>query len=278
METRFEVRMKSADLAEIDIYGVIGGDMFEDGITSKQVGDLLKKASGAKTIFVYINSGGGSFFEGQAIASQLSRHPARIEVFIDSLAGSAATTIAAAGDVVRMAEDAWYMIHNPWTVAMGDYREFRSQAEKTERFAHSMAEVYARRSGKQVSEIRDMMDEETWMTAKEAMDIGLVDEVTEPARMAACIDMSILEKFKHTPEGMLAKVPGDAPAEADVKADSEETAEIIPLPTRENKELQVKLAKMQTVISKLREDEPSSKVNHEAGSETDAVASNVNVQ
>lgn len=274
MSNRFEVKMMSDDHAEIEVYGTIGADMFDDGITAKDVAAELKKAANAKTIRVYINSGGGSFFEGQAIASQLIRHPARVEVFIDALAGSAATTIAAAADHVTMAADAWYMIHNPWSGMMGDYRDFRVQAEKMERFAQSMAEMYARLTGLKVTDIRDMMDDETWMTAAEAMEKGFVDAVSEEAKIAACVDPRILAAFKHVPT----PVKSDVVEEADIKEDSEKpaTAEIIELPSAQNKDLQVKLAKMQTVLSQRVRKESGLKVNHEADQTHDAKASDSN--
>lgn len=186
-------------VSELWIYDEIGEDWFGEGITAKNlVAELNDITSG--TIDVHLNSPGGSVFDGQAIYTALVNHPANVTVHIDGIAASIASVIACAGNDIVMAENAMMMIHDPWSIAIGNAEEMRKNADVLDAIAKSMVAVYVARTGKDEAEIRDVMQAETWFTASEALDFGLATEVAPALRMAASFDLS---KFKHAPKALV---------------------------------------------------------------------------
>jgi ATP-dependent protease ClpP protease subunit len=170
-----ELRAESTDAATISILDVIGQDFWGDGVTAKRVAGALR-AIGSKPVTVTINSPGGDVFEGLAIYNQLREHPAEVTVKVIGLAASAASFIAMAGDKIEIAKSGFFMIHNSWVVAMGDRNALRDVADWLEPFDSSMAEIYADRSGQSVTELTSMMDKETWIGGKAAVDMGFADD------------------------------------------------------------------------------------------------------
>ena len=187
-------------VTEMLLYDDIGEGFF-GGISAKQVVEDLQDIK-ASTINVRINSPGGSVHEGFAIANALRDHKAKVIVDVDALAASIASYIAVeAADEVRMADNSMMMIHNAWTVGMGDAAELRRTADLLDKHNEIIVEAYARRSGGDVSQVREWMDAETWFNAEEARDVGLADTVTEEAaKAAAWFDA---ERFRNAPQWLL---------------------------------------------------------------------------
>lgn len=177
--------------AEISIYDAIGGHE----INAKQFSDDLK-ALDVDTIHLRINSPGGSVIDGNAIFNALTRHKAKVITHIDGLAASMASVIAMAGDEIHMADNALFMVHNPWTVTMGSADELRADADLLDKMAASILNAYSR-SQYEPAEIKDLMDAETWLTAQEALDAGFIDKIEGGLKAAATIyDMA--SSFDHT--------------------------------------------------------------------------------
>jgi enoyl-CoA hydratase/carnithine racemase len=107
----------------------------------------------------------------------LERHKAKVVAHIDGLAASAATAIAVAADEVLMAAGAMFMIHNAWTIAIGDKNDFLECAALLEKVDGTLADRYAAHTGKPVSELKTLMDAETWFTAEEAVEFGFASAV-----------------------------------------------------------------------------------------------------
>jgi ATP-dependent Clp protease protease subunit len=181
---------------EIFIYDDIGPDWL-GMVGAKGIVDQLKKFGNDADVEVRINSPGGSVTEGQAIYNAFARHKGKVRMVIDSLAASMGSYIAMAGDEIEIAENAMLMVHNPWTLAMGDAAELRQTADVLEKFQSSSTEVYARRSGQKFDKVRELMDSETWLTAQEAVDLGFADSVGQEMKDAQA-------KVK---EGRFAKTP-----------------------------------------------------------------------
>ena len=120
----------------------------------------------ASTIHLRINSPGGDVFAARAMEQALKEHPAKIVTHIDGVAASAATYIALAGDEVRMADGAMFMIHNAWTYAAGDKNDLTKTATLLAKIDGTLAKTYADATGKDVKEIAKLMDAETWFTAQ----------------------------------------------------------------------------------------------------------------
>ncbi len=189
-KARKAFRMAAKDgVGEILIFDEIGGGFFTDGVTAKGFADDLKALGKIRTLNIFINSPGGSVFEGVAIFNQLKRHPARKNVFIDGMAASIASVIAMAGDEISVAANGFIMIHEAWAVAVGNAAELRKTAGQLEKITDSILGTYAARTGAPENVIGDMMAEETWMNAEEAVERGFADKITEEVAIAAHFDL-----------------------------------------------------------------------------------------
>lgn len=197
MSSWFSIKAKSETEAEVMIYDEIGFY----GTTAKQFAADLAGIK-AKTINLRLNTPGGDVFDGLAIYNALKSHPAEIVVHIDGLAASMGSVIALAGDKIRIAKNAYMMIHNPWTMAAGDASDLRKTADTMDKLADTLADTYAAKTGKTPKEMREAMQEETWMNAKESLAFGLVDEIAdEDGDLPAAVAVTVT-KFAKAPEAL----------------------------------------------------------------------------
>jgi ATP-dependent Clp endopeptidase proteolytic subunit ClpP len=192
--------------AEIVIYDEIGAF----GIPAKVFLDELKALGPVAELTVRINSPGGSVFDGVAIYNALKRHDAAITVWIDGIAASIASMIAMAGDEVVMPENAMLVLHDPSGLVAGTAADMRAMAEALDRMKGGMVAAYREKSGRDDAEIEGLMAAETWLSAEEAVDLGLADRVEQPVRMAAHFDLSC---FRNTPPQLAALVATPNPQE-----------------------------------------------------------------
>ncbi len=193
----FNIKALAKKEAEISIYDEIGGW----GISSKDFATGLKEVGDVNHIALHLNSPGGSVFEGMAIYNVLKSHKASVTVYVDGLAASMGSVIAMAGDVVVMPENALMMIHNPWSMAAGDADELRKNAELLDKIKSQMINLYSSKTGQSDATISAMMDDETWFTGSEAVELGFADELADAVEIAASFDLS---KFGNTPKNLLA--------------------------------------------------------------------------
>jgi ATP-dependent protease ClpP protease subunit len=154
------------------------------GAGSKEFLADLGKLSG-QHIHLRINSPGGSVVEGTAIYNALRRHEGGLTVHIDAMAASMASVIAMAGAPVYMADNALLMIHNPWTVSMGESKDLRKEADLLDKLKVNLRNAYVRKTGINAEEIGAMMDAETWLDAVEAVALGFADAIEEGVAAAA---------------------------------------------------------------------------------------------
>ena len=227
--------------AEVSIYDAIGGY----DINAKQFAEELKGIE-AETIHLRINSPGGSVVDGNAIFNALNRHDAKIITHIDGLAASMASVVAMVGDEVHMADNALMMIHNPWTITMGDADDLRADAELLDKMSNSIINAYSR-SQYEAEEIKDLMDAETWFTAQEAYDAGLIDHIETGLRAAASDITALAEGSElHVPaEKQIASLTKQL--EAVAKA-SEQTSGELAEQIVVNQELQAKIDEAQAKV------------------------------
>lgn len=186
---KFEIK-NEGDTSTIYIYDAIGSFF---GIDAKQFVNDLNSVS-ASNISLRINSPGGDVFEAKAIANAIKQHPAKVTAYVDGLAASAATTIALAADEVVMAEGSFFMIHNAWSLAMGDADEMRKMGDMLEKVTDSIANEYVAKTGKDKEQVRTWMNEETWFTAEEAKAQGFIDSIQQGAKASAMWDVSGYDK------------------------------------------------------------------------------------
>jgi ATP-dependent Clp endopeptidase proteolytic subunit ClpP len=201
--------------AEIVIYDEIGAF----GIPAKAFLDELKALGPVAELTVRINSPGGSVFDGVAIYNALKRHDAAITVWIDGIAASIASMIAMAGNEVVMPENAMLMLHDPSGLVMGTATDMRGMAEALDRMKAGMVAAYRDKSGRDDAEIEALMAAETWLSAREAVALGLADHVEQPVKMAAHFDLS---RFRNTPPQLAALFATPSPQEDDM-SDSHKT-------------------------------------------------------
>jgi len=159
------------------IYDVIGG--FFGGVNAQEVAEALDEHPNATSIHVRINSPGGDVFDGVAIGDALKRHPAQVYAHIDGLAASAATGVAMAADWVEIAEGGMFMIHNAWTIVMGNRHEMTATATLLGKVDADINKTYAKKTGASTEQITEWMDAETWFTAEEAKVVGFVDAIAD---------------------------------------------------------------------------------------------------
>ncbi|WP_058953050.1 head maturation protease, ClpP-related [Clostridium tyrobutyricum] len=185
---------ENSNEGELLLYGDISDSTWwGDEITPKNFKEELDSLGDIKTLNVYINSGGGDVFAGQAIYSMLKRHSATVNVYVDGLAASIASIIAMAGDNVKMPKNSMLMVHNPWSFGMGNANDFRKLADDLDKVRESMISVYEDKTGMEKEKIVELLDAETWMTAEEAVEFGFADEIEEEKQVAASLNNRIFD-------------------------------------------------------------------------------------
>lgn len=195
---------------EVYVYGEIG----TWGITANQfVRDLAALDDGVSPIVVAFNSVGGDLFDGLAIHNALSRLGERCTGRVDALAASAASVAVCGAHKVVIASNAMLMIHNPWTYAAGDAEDLRKVATALDQAMEAIIAAYkAKAPDIDEVELRRMVNAETWLTASEAVALGLADEVGEGVTVKACLGQGgALQRYQHAPQELLAQL--DEPPE-----------------------------------------------------------------
>ncbi|MGE8122568.1 head maturation protease, ClpP-related [Pseudomonas fulva] len=168
----------------ITIYGVIGEDWYGEGVTLKRI-DAALRAIGDREVTVYINSPGGDMFEGIAIYNRLLEHSQMVTTKVLGMAASAASIIYLAGAERQVASSAFLMIHNCWTFLAGNRHYLRDVADDMQEFDAAMSDLYAETSGQTPESMAELMDDETFIRGKLAVELGLATgllaatEVTE---------------------------------------------------------------------------------------------------
>lgn len=161
--------------ADLFLEGEIASETwFGDEVTPAAFRADLAKASG-RDVTVWINSPGGDVFAASLIYTALMEHKGHVTVKVEGLAASAASVIAMAGETVLMAPTAFMMIHNPWELAAGNAEQLRHEADVLDEIAEGLITAYQIKTGLSKNKIRQMMADETWMSAQTAIDNGFAD-------------------------------------------------------------------------------------------------------
>jgi len=230
--------------AELDTQEGVGGAWF----SMRQVGDTLKvfidgavgyyeqsyvnfanelgKYEGkVSKVEVDINSPGGEVFTGIQAKNALEQFPTPVEVTISGLAASIATIIMLGGDTVKADASAMVMIHNPWVFLAGNASELRKEASLLDKMSDVMRQAYVSKTGMEDELVKAFMDDETWLTAAEAKDLGFIDSVGG-AQMFASAEKPTKEhpaaKAETTAEATAELPKAEATTEPEVKAEEPE--------------------------------------------------------
>ena len=161
---------------ELWLDGVIAEESwFGDEVTPESFRSEL--ASGEGPITIHVNSPGGDCVAASQIYTMLMDYPYDVTVQIDGMAASAASVIAMAGTKVCMSPTSLMMIHNPFTVAMGDATDLQKAIDLLDEVKESIINAYQIKTGMSRTKLAHLMDGETWMNAWKAKELGFCDEV-----------------------------------------------------------------------------------------------------
>ena len=172
---------------EVRLYGEVGpawAGMIDDVSVIRMLDEI-----DARKIHVRLNSPGGDYFMGVSISNAFRRHQAKIIVHVDALAASAASVIAMGADRVVMHPGSLLMIHQAWSVSMGNADDMAKAADALRKVDDSLRDIYHRKTGMDKAKLKQLIEAETWMSAEEAVAMGFADETDS------------------TPTGAMAKVP-----------------------------------------------------------------------
>lgn len=203
---------------EIYIYGEIGGW----GITANQfIQDLKALDDGVSPVVAAFNTNGGDLFDGLAIHNALKRLGERCTARIDALAASAGSVAACGAHRVVMASNSMLMIHNPWTWTSGDAEDLRRVADVLDQTLEAIIAAYKSKTPDiDDAELRRMVNDETWLTAQEALALGLVDEIGTGVEVKACLGQgAAMKRYRNTPQALVDQLKAaqtEPPEENDV--------------------------------------------------------------
>jgi len=230
-------RFSNADtdptVAEIHIIDMIG-DWYDDaanrfwgeniGVTARSfVEQLSKLPADTKTVRVHINSPGGDIQAGINIANALREQASKgrtVETVIDGIAASIASVIAMAGTRVVMADNALLMVHNPWTIGVGNAAEMRKTADVLDAMRNQIVATYQWHSPLDADALIALMDAETWMGPDEALAAGLITEKSTGVKAVASLSRAAIAKltapaaFQARLDALVKPEPTPAPAPA----------------------------------------------------------------
>ena len=166
---------------EPDSYDWWNDEVIESETSANHFRSELAKYADVSQINIYINSYGGSVFEGTAIYNQLKRHPAQKIVYVDGFACSVASVIAMAGDKIIMPRNTLMMIHDAWNICIGNAREMRKAADDLDVIMEANRQAFLQKAGDKLTEEKliEMLAAETWLTAAHCIEYGLADEYAE---------------------------------------------------------------------------------------------------
>lgn len=186
--------VKNEDGRTLYLDGYIAQESWwDDEISPKQFKSELEEAD--SDITVWINSPGGDVFAASQIYNMIKEYKGKVTVKIDGLAASAASVIAMAGDEVLMSPVAMLMVHNPATLVFGEESDMKRCIEMLSEVKESIMNAYETKTSLPRDKISKMMDRETWMSAKKALELGFCDKVLYEDGEEDPMDMLLTDGF-----------------------------------------------------------------------------------
>jgi len=183
----------------IELFGDIGESWFEEGNTMESLNADIKAAIG-KPIDLIVSSLGGSVDHALAMHDLLKMHNAPVTAKIIGATASSGTIVAMGASKVEMSENALFLVHNAWTMTMGNANELREAADELDVWDSRIVNIYKNKTGKRKSQIHSLMEEEKWIDADEAKSFGFIDNTFKPTAQAKILTsdekQDILNKIK----------------------------------------------------------------------------------
>lgn len=172
--TKLEIKSDIVDNQTATVYGFYG----LDAVSPESVSDVIKNASDGH-IDVEIASNGGDVFAASEIYTMLKNYGGTVNVQVQGLAASAASVIAMAGDKVSMSPTAMLMIHQAMTDVQGNKDDMLHEADVLDKIDKAIVPAYEAKTGMSEPDLLNLMQQESWMTAKDAVDKGFADEISD---------------------------------------------------------------------------------------------------
>lgn len=179
MNKRYYSLVTNGNEADINIFGDITSWAWEElgEVSANNLSKQLEQLQDVSTINVHINSYGGEVAEGLAIYNSLKNHKAKVRTYCDGFACSIASVIFMAGDERIMSKASLLMIHNAWTYAQGNAEELRKQADDLDKITSASVNAYMENVNISEKKLKKLMDNETWLTYDEAIEMGFATSV-----------------------------------------------------------------------------------------------------
>ena len=216
-----------ATISDIYLYDAIGGWIedayakwgYDTGTTAKTfLDELAKLPESVKKIRVHINSPGGDVFSASAIANALREQSAKgrsVEALIEGISASAATVVMMGADTIVMSDNALVMVHHPWSIAVGNAKDFRKNADELDKLASVIVAAYQWHSSLDADALIALMDAETYMEADEAIANGFATSKVSGMKAAALFPRQALalipEQFRERVTAFMAMDTPPAP-------------------------------------------------------------------
>ncbi len=221
MKKFWEVKAAANKSGDVYVYGSITSYKWDDSdVTAKSFKDDLDALGDIDTLNLYVNSPGGSVFTAQAIHSILKRHTAEKNAYVDGLAASAASFLIMAADKILIPSNATIMVHKPSNGAWGNANDLRKTADLLDKVEEGMIEAYMSHVKITNDKLKELLDAETWLTAKEAVEYGFADELIAEKQVAASIDPEILAQYKNVPDALKGNPEDEIRSRIKVKSQS----------------------------------------------------------
>lgn len=215
---------------EVYVYGEIGAW----GITANQfLQDLKAVDDGVSPVVVAFNTNGGDLFEGLAIHNALRRLGERCTGRVDGLAASAGSVAVCGAHRVIMRSSDFLMVHNPYTWVGGDAEDLRRVADVLDKAVEAMVAAYkAKAPNIDDAELRRLINDESWLSASEALALGLADEVITDVKVQACLGQgTTMARYRNTPQALLDQLKASKEESPEPVVQEPKAEPAVPTPT-----------------------------------------------
>ena len=233
------VKNESKKEADLNIFGDITSmPFFENDVSNYNLSKQLAELGDVEHINVYISSYGGEVAEGLAIYNSLKRHKAKVTTVCDGFAASIASVIFMAGDERVMNDSSLLMIHNAWTCCSGNAQELRKQADDLEKITAASIVAYKNHSSLSEDEIKELMDNESWIDPEEALEYGFATSIEKTEAKAAnqSVKKQLLEIIKQFNKAAQAEDEEPEPDEPETNEPDDEEDEPVPADEAEDED------------------------------------------
>lgn len=216
-KSNLEIKNQSEKILKLNIYGYIGG--WETSARS-----ILRQLEESKAdeIHVHINSGGGSAFDGIAISNILKKHKAEVIAYVDGWAASAASIICMGANKVIMPSNTMMMIHQASTIAYGNADEFEKISKDLRKIDTAVKASYKHRFIGSDDELTTLLNDETWLTADEAVALGFADEISDEIEFVEPVEDEADDELVNTKEDIVAKYKNEQQTQIEPKQEPDQ--------------------------------------------------------